>query len=194
MKIFYQRFLLYTTLPFVLFGCRSDNLTGTEGLAATFFPLHVGNTWVYTHMGSTATITYQVYAKKVIGTHLYYQFGSSQEYADWLRIDGGKVYRLENNTDVLWLDFNRQDGDQYNYPQENTSQLGGYVVTVRRDQIKEYELEQKYKYTDCVNFFFDIPQAVDDEHGYIFAPGIGIVNFYGAWVNLYLESWSIAEE
>lgn len=185
-------FGILTIISFV--ACDPATLLGPEKQAATYFPLKVGNTWTYSGWNGTGQlITYEIFEQKMIGGHVYFAFGSSPEYAEWIRISGGMVYKLVQGMEKKWLDFTKNDGEKYIYRPGFDNFSDNWDVHVRRDRTVEYEIGQKYTYLNCADFFFDLPGAVDDEHGFVFAPGVGIVKFYGAWVNLYLQSYSIQE-
>ena len=47
------------------------------------------------------------------------------------------------------------------------------------------------EFDNCIEFFFDIPDFIDDEVSYVCAPGVGIVHSYGAWENWVLESYEL---
>ncbi len=184
---------LYLLFVLFLFSCESNAILDPKNQAATYFPLAPGNSWTYSGWnGTEQTITYRIIEQKLIGSQVYFSFGVSAEHTEWIRIAGGSVYKLINGREVLWLDFTKNDGANYYY--NPTPYSGRWKVHVQRDRTVEYDIGQKYKYLDCVDFFFDLPHAVDEEQGFAFAPGVGIVNFYGTWVNLFLKSYSISPD
>jgi hypothetical protein len=148
------------------------NITNT---LKDYFPLQVGNSWTYT--GSQDTLykrTYFIKDSLQIGQFKYFVYGNENLDLDTLRKDtNGNVYRLMNGEDLLWLDFTKNDGEVYDYILSDT-----FKVTVSKNILAETYLGNFY---NCTQFFFNIPEAVDDETIYLFAPGIGLVKKYGGW-------------
>ncbi|KAA3612132.1 MAG: hypothetical protein DWQ05_19210 [Calditrichaeota bacterium] len=189
--------IYFKIMLLLIMGCETSNINGPEKQASTYLPLKVGNSWTYSRIpqyGENNKTTYQIFSEKTVANKKYYAFGASLDYTDWIRIDGGKIYKLVDGADILWLDFTKEDDTTYPYFPDGDPNTEDWVVLVSRDRVAEYELDKKFTYVNCADFYFDLPGAVDDEHGFVFAPGVGIVTFYGAWVNMYLESYSISNE
>lgn len=155
-------------------------------LTTCYFPLNVGNYWVYhsTPFDSNYIVKKSVFSTTTINDTLYYSYGIQKNYSQLIRSDSlGRIYQRINDKDILWFDFTLEDSSTYQY---NTFQSDSfiYTVTIKKNlSIKTYA----GKFENCVYLFFDIPESIDDEVLYYFAPNIGLVAEYGNVVshNLY---------
>lgn len=182
--------LLISLLFVIAFGC-SKNPVGTGNDASEFFPLSIGNKWVYRFSTSASdSVIYEIFSSKSVNGKTYFSFGTSEASARWIREKGEKVFTLLDNEEYVWFDFSKQSKETYAYAPKDL--LGSnYIVEVTWPVVADYNVGGHNVYNACVDFFFDIPGAVDDEHGFILAPHVGIVQQYGAWVNLYLVSYEL---
>jgi hypothetical protein len=145
--------------------------------AQDFFPLQVGNSWTYS--GSSDTVYKRVYLvtdTAHIGNRKYFVYGHIQLSKDTVRKDiNGNIWKLLQGVDNLWFDFTKDSGDVYTFPD-----FSPYLFNVK---VSKYLIVKTHNgtYTNCVRFDFDIPQMIDDEISYTFAPGIGIIKKIGAW-------------
>jgi len=99
----------------------------------------------------------------------------------------GRVRRFYQGKEIIWLDVIRPNKSTYSLDYKIGSDT--YLVYVKRNvEIKT----RAGHFKNCMDFYFDIPQGIDDEHGYILAPGVGIVKMYGAWTNIELHSYQIS--
>ena len=163
-----------------------------------YLPLTVGNTWNYWASNrESIQLTTRISNTINIDTTTYYileydPLGDDSEYADTIRVDNtGRIFIRQRGNEYLWFDLTLPDGATYTL--YNTLSLvteDSYIVTVRRNVTVNTDVGLL---ENCVDLFFDIPNAIDDEYGFIFAPGIGIVQRYGAWVNLFIHSYQLYE-
>lgn len=146
--------------------------------AQDLFPLEVGNSWTY--CGSSDTVHKRIYLVTDtvnIGNKKYFLYGHISLDKDTIRKDiHGNIWISINGIDHLWFDFTRDSGDVYTFPFNDTS----YSFNV---EVSKYLTVKTHNgtYTNCVRFDFDIPQIIDDEISYTFAPGIGLIKQRGAW-------------
>lgn len=91
------------------------------GFAQDYFPLEVGNVWVYKTRGvppraGEDTITVEVRKAEVLNGKLYFQLADYRPGAYWVRNDGaGRIVQLDEKTgeEKLWYDFTKQKGEVY---------------------------------------------------------------------------------
>jgi hypothetical protein len=166
--------------------------TQPDGLSDNdFFPLVAGNTWIYNSpTGDGYPVEYKVSGSINIDGRTYYQYGiSGNDYQEPLRQDpAGRVIRWINNQDFIYFDFTLGDGATYPFNPYNESENNYYIVTVRKN-VTVVTLAGVFG--NCTDLFFNIPGAVDDEVGYIFAPDVGIVEIYGAWHYEFLKDYHL---
>ena len=164
-----------------------------------YLPLTVGNTWNYwTSNRESIQLTTRISNTININTTTYYilehdPLGDDSEYADTIRVDNtGRIFIRQRGNEYLWFDLTLPDGATYSFSYNTLSLFTGdsYIVTVRRNVTIDTDVGLL---ENCIDLFFDIPNAIDDEYGFIFAPGIGIVQRYGAWVNLFIHSYQLYE-
>ena len=166
----------------------------TRLVAQDYFPLEAGNTWTYCYYPDTSnTITYNVSDSIIIDDTKYFLYGMvlpyPYSYIDTIRKDPvGNIWKKVNGIDYLWFDFTKDSGAVYTFPDRDPSYY--YNVEVVD---KNFTLQTNSgNYSHCIKFFFDIPQFVDEEVFYTFAPEMGIIEMYGGdGPQLLLDSASI---
>lgn len=156
-----------------------------------YFPIQVGNIWYYEDLDKIynpwdiLTISDSIR----IDTQKYFLWsrGSGIDVSDTICYDDNNNILCYINGDThLWFDFTQDSGAIYTYaPWDANSgeeQLT-YQVHVSRNMTVE---TPKKSFSDCIQFFFDIPQVIDEEHTYIFAPDVGMVleQANGWWTNV----------
>jgi len=161
-------------LFFILFNSCTSNINGpriNESLG--YFPLKVGNQWEFYHS----------YNDSITINHKIVEVISLEGEKYFIKDEGGYqdiIWRRYEGTDHKWIDFNKNNNETY--------QLGEYIVTVQTN----VEVTSKAgTFKNCIGFYFNIPQAVDDEISYTFAKGVGIVKIDGAWVNYLLKDFEV---
>ena len=161
----------------------------TRLAAQDYFPLEVGNSWTYcVNSYFPDTMTYYVPDSLNIDGMKYFLYGmvpTPQYYfVDTIRKDiDGNIWKKVNGIDHLWFDFTKDSGAAYTFPEHNDSLY--YNVEVSN---KNFTLQtcRGVTYSQCIKMFFDIPQFVDDERYYSFAPQVGIVEMHGGDGPLFL--------
>ncbi len=148
--------------------------------AQNYFPIKVGNSWTY--CGFNDTTFKRIYEIKdsvkfdslngfIYGLH-------TSSYNDTLIQDkSNNIHKIINTIPRLWFDFSKDSGAVYTVPINDST---SFFVHVRKNISTDTYIGN---FSNCIELFFDIPQYIDDEMGYIFAPNIGIVKKYGAWAN-----------
>lgn len=99
----------------------SSLLLSSAAFAQDYFPLDVGNVWVYKTRGvppriGEDTITVEVRKAEVLNGVLYFQLVDYRSGAYWVRNDGaGRIVQLDEKTgeEKLWYDFTKQKGEVY---------------------------------------------------------------------------------
>ncbi len=166
----------------------------TRLVAQDYFPLEVGNTWIY-YVNSyfPDTMTYHVSDSLNIDHVKYFLYGmflpSEYNFKDTIRKDAeGNIWKKVNRVDYLWFDFTKDSGAVYTFPDHNSSYYYNVEVVDKNFTLQT----NRGNYSHCIKFFFDIPQFVDDEVFYSFAPEMGIIEMYGGdGPQLLLDSASI---
>ncbi len=153
----------------------------TQLVAQDYFPIEVGNTWIY-HVNSyfPDTITYHVSDSLNIDNVKYFLYGMvvppEYNFNDTIRKDVmGNIWKKVNGVDYLWFDFTKDIGAAYTSPDNNPSCIYNVEVVDKNFTLQT----NRGNYSHCIKFFFDIPQSVDDEVFYSFAPEMGIIEMYG---------------
>lgn len=164
------------SLPVLAVAQGNDTLT-------TYFPLHIGDERHYVrpdYLPDTSYIkVYQVYDTVSYGGRTYFPYGVTRSSALYYRPDSlGNVYQYStiDSTERIWFKFQVAEGDTYQSPDRHD---WTWIVTVvsRHDTVET----PAGLFTECIHLFLDVPQVMDEEHAYIFAPGMGIVALYGGW-------------
>jgi len=166
------------------------NHSWTQDININYFPIQVGNTWYYDHPDSITnpwdilTISDTV----IIKNDKYYIWsrGSEANVTDTIFSDNCfNIYRYIDGETYLWFDFSQDSGSVYTYWAPDVS-FGPdhyeYDVHVTKNMIVETPADT---FIQCAGLFFDIPQVIDEEHMYIFAPDVGLVleQSNGWWAN-----------
>jgi len=143
-----------------------------------YFPMNIGDTWNYRHR------TDEVKGVKTFNNRTYYEVQSDSydntgqyynSYKSYYRVEPGeKVYQLnsDSSTEFLIYDFTVPVNHSWTSQDWNiTNSTDSKVITIKNNHIG-----------NCIEFDYDIPQAADDEHAIILAPGIGrIITASFAW-------------
>ena len=128
-----------------------------------YLPLEIGNYWKLEYTDKT-----EVVGIKEINDKSYYAliFRSDTSY---YRIESDKIYVIEI------LDNESTESVKYDLTAEVNETWNFHVVTVtlisKTDSITINDTE----ITNCYQFYFDIPDMIDEEHSIWLAPGIGLI-------------------
>lgn len=98
--------------------------------------------------------------------------GSSEPYLYFARID---------SNEIIWLIEGGGSREYLLNPTVEENQVythGKYNITVTHPDIV---LPNNVTLKNVIDFYIDAPQIADEETGYVFSPGIGLVRIYGAW-------------
>ena len=154
-----------------------------------YFPMHIGNSWTYHDVwDERIKSTVYILDSTRVNEDLCYYYGADKNLAQLLFPDSlGNIWQYDkNNQKKLWrgIDFTIIDQDSYFYEEDND--VNNYVVKIYRN----IERETIFGILDsCIVFSFDDPEAIDEEHSYTFAPGIGIIfEHLGMGIMYQLES------
>ncbi len=170
----------------VLFLGDSYNSCFPEFIVSNYFPLVEGNTWEYNEI-----YLYQVFDTVSFNGLTYIKYGESEENPDfYFRWDSiGKLYAYNTflNEEYLWFDFNLKMGDTCEIAFGDPDYIG--IVQVEGIWVET----PAGLFKRCIKVLFDIPQSIDDEYWYYFAPEIGIVKMTGAWMpEMNLTSYDVS--
>lgn len=138
-----------------------------------YFPLQTENNWHYRieETETIYTLPDSIFGMIHIDGRTYYKWGDSEVYPLYIRQDkSGRIYRRIQNSDKLWFDFTKNHGEHYTWSPDG-EQLE-FVVTVRKN-VSVFTYAGSFD--NCIEFYFDNPETIDDEFSYVFAPDVGIV-------------------
>jgi len=175
--------LLILSLFILIYSC-SSNVGSEENVESSgYFPLKVGNQWVYYYLNNDTLIhTDKILEEITLDGEKYYIRGQEEKssYKDTLRFYDNILWTSENGFDQKWFDFNKVNNEIY--------KLGKTEVLVETN-LKINTKAGEFK--DCVGFHFNNPKIMDDEISYFFVKGVGIVQIKSAWVNMMLKDFEI---
>ena len=191
-------------LSLILNSCSEENNISDSGQMSKFYyPLKVGNTWYYdSNISENNPWIKRIIEKEIfINDTKYFVVNNMRNFSstsqnldkDTVREDGeGRILRFTRGSESIYFDFSLNDGDTYTYFANPINSANDYNVTFKR--VGKVETN-KGTYDNCIGFFFDIPEFVDDEKWYIFAPNIGLVKeTAGEGPTLTLNSYSLMEK
>jgi len=160
-----------------------------NGDSLNYFPLDIGNTWTYgfaldTTARSEATIfdttrisgkLYHLYEGSALG-----MIGMVSLSVDTLCLDSvGRIWRYEGGQGYMLFDFSVDSGGTY---PSYTTWPGPTTVNVKKNIEASVPAG---RFSKCVDLFFRRSFG-DEQVGYVFAPGVGIVQWYGPFIGTYV--------
>jgi len=148
--------------------------------AQNYFPIKAGNSWTYCSFNDTTLKrTYEIKDSVKFDSLDGFLYGlQNSSYNDTLiQNKTNIIYKIINAKPRLWFDFTQDSGAVYTVPFNDST---SFFVHVRKEISTNTYVGT---FTNCIELYFDIPQFIDEERGYIFSPNIGIVKKYGAWTN-----------
>ena len=158
--------------------------------AQNYFPIKVGNSWTYCSFNDTTfKRIYEIKDSVKFDSLSGFIYGlQNSAYNDTLiQNESNKIYKIVNKIPRLWFDFSQDSGAVYTIPINDST---SFFVHVRKNISTDTYIGT---FSNCIELFFDVPQYIDEEMGYIFAPNIGIIKKYGAWANDVLFSIDTTE-
>lgn len=174
---------------FLAISCEDekDQITVTAD-EFSYFPLELGSRWEYEGIGPASingSATFTIVSIENINGKEYYAMetlysddgrGWSSRDTVFFRIDErGFVYEINNNAGERNR-FRLGATEGYRWTMASFSKHNFNVVTT----IGDFELESE-TLRDCKTYSYDIPQMADEEHYYILAKDIGIVQHGNSW-------------
>jgi photosystem II stability/assembly factor-like uncharacterized protein len=161
------------------------------------FPLSVGNTWTYAleTIGPSLTTRASVFDTTRVGGLLYYLYkgytfgyiGITSLPVDTLRVDSlGRVWRLEKSKKYMLFDFSVDSGATY---QSVTSYPGPTTVYVKQNETVTVPAGT---FSKCIDLFFK-RGMYDESVGFVFAPGVGIVRWYGPFLGSHGLKYAVVD-
>lgn len=180
--------ILFLLTIIALNGCNDsrDQLTPPSQVDESlgYFPINIDNNWVYKNDNNSFEQKIVVETKTVVNGVEYFILSNMGEhsYPDTIRIKDNIVWKFINNKEIVWFNFDATNNSKYKYNSYNVRvETGIQVETVLG------------KFSNCIGFYFDIPEIADEERGYVFAKGVGIIRMPGAWVDLKLISFRVKD-
>jgi hypothetical protein len=172
----------------ILFGCNNHEQVVLQTGDLTYFPLEVGNRWVYESIRPDMPLRTAVFtiisAETKEGTEYFameriYEMENVSSGGDTIfyRIDQqGFVFENSKYDKIERNRFRLGAGEGYAWHMESSSPQR-YIVTT---SITDVTLNSGVLH-ECKSFSYDVPEWADEEHYIILAKGIGIVQHGNAW-------------
>jgi len=142
-----------------------------------YFPLQIGNEWVYyfAESGVTDTIpstSFFVFDTVSFDRKKYFVYSKDLNYPEYYRPDSlANIFRYIDGNEILWFDFTKAVGDSYQIDLPSL-RLHYHVQVLGRNEIVE---NHAGRFENCTSLFFDDPYQVDDAFELWFAKDVGIV-------------------
>ena len=164
-------------------------LEAQEANPFSYFPMEIGNQWqlAYTlHPPNQPVDTLFLAMREIIDTlsvddQSYFRITNLYSGIDTLRFDEeGRVWRHAFGSENLFFDFTALNDSMYQYPfdMESGSDTTFYQVRVNRGfSAKTFVGE----FPNAIQFSFDVPEYIDEEKSFVFAPDVGLASISGAW-------------
>lgn len=192
-------------LPFVfgcllaLFSCHSE-----EDVVATqedfqYFPLAIGNRWEYEPMHTAVpgfkTAVFDITRSEIRAGKEYFVMRRTFE-TDYESLTDSVLYRVDSRGNVFEiLDFDKKERNRFRLVATD-----GYKWTIDGSPYEDLVVTVTYEdkvvnneqLRDCKDFYFNAPATFDEEHSYVLAKGIGIIEHSNFWgINYKLKSVSL---
>ncbi len=155
-----KKHLGFIAILFLIFSaCKDEDTISVP--SANYLPLEVGNYWEFDYSQKK-----EIVGEKTVNGKSYFVLVTGNDTA-YYRVENYKVYVIEWGASAETMEFNL--GGKLN----SSWKYNSYTVKLasKNDTIT---INGK-KITNCYRFYFDIPDAIDDEHDIWLAPGIGFI-------------------
>ena len=171
-----MRFLAVLSLFCCFISCQTNPITVFKNEdPKNLFPLALGNSWTLTSYRESlpGTYTMTVVGDTILDGNEYFvmrhtSHDSDQTYSYFARIDSrDRIWLVEGGSRLFILD-----------PTEQEYEHNNYLIKVTHPYLLETNVGI---FIHGVNFYIDHPQIADEETGYIFFPGVGLICIYGSW-------------
>jgi hypothetical protein len=156
------KFTLLLMIALLMIAC-DKNESEIIILSGDYFPLEIGNYWQFENSGKK-----EVIGTDTIDSKAYFILATNNDTSYYRKVNN-KIYVTEYGEDEgLKFDLNANINDTWSY--------GTYTVKLvsKSDTMKI----NGHKITGCYQFFFDVPEWIDEEHTIWLAPGIGFIQNY----------------
>lgn len=185
-----------------LLSCtNNDEPVVITSAGSSYFPLDIGNRWEYAPIRKDMLLksaVFTIVSKEVVGDYEYFAMEKLYESENGNTSRDTVLYRVDSEDFVFELSqqskteqnrFRLRATEGYTWSMESFSK-DPYIVTT---SITDVTLNGQV-ISECKSFSFDVPQWADEEHYFVLARGVGIVEFGNAWGFDYkLKSAHIAE-
>ncbi len=177
----------------LIIGCSKNPTDGQlkeYHLTGSFFPMHVGDQWMYQQGSMISAIN--ITGNQIIGNHDYFVFVETRDdQPDYSRTsyyrmdDMDKVCINVDGIDALFVDFAQMEGELLTGFANHDIQILGRDVPITTPAGVFY---------DCIEVYFDIPDVADEERIHTYSPGIGLIDISNYHDNSRLISATINGE
>jgi hypothetical protein len=168
-------------------ACAEKNVAKSLNPESMYFPLQAGNVWQYaTNLENPEPgLELRIFDPIKIRKSDYFLWGTNTS-IDTLRLDAnGDIWQYTAGQDLLRFAFSRDDRATYSFPDAKFGENQGYQVKIVKNQTV---VTPAGTFKNCIQFHFDVAEAMDEEVTYIFAPGVGLVSLKGSWIGYKLLS------
>lgn len=172
-------FLIFALLT----GCDDDKTFSYTNYSNDYFPLNIGDSWVYGELTQKVSTTQNINNKEymVVLSEIYRADTLFYSREDFYRRVNHKIYKLyeDQSDEFLCLDFSLPENESWSYKTEDNPDQEWKVTVLPNIS---FQFKNGLEIDDCKRFFFDVEQWADEEYRLTFAPGIGrISTFSTAW-------------
>lgn len=152
-------------------SCNKDSNVLTPVLTSEYFPLQVGNKWVFISSFDSSSWTYEITDTKIFNEHVYFEraltFSDGSEYIDYFRVaENNLVLIYHEEKDYIYIDFERPLEEEWDSYGENY----GYIR--QRDMSTQVEAGN---FENVTEVFMDNRSISDVYEFNRYAPGVGLV-------------------
>jgi len=170
-----KKYFVFVIVIAICLACSNDETPTIEYPKCDYFPLQVGNKWYY--KSSTTEIT----GKETINDQEWFIMTKSYVHENqeptiyriyYRKTEDGKVYQKSDENNDSFLVFDLKIGFKQSW--KYTDGDNQWKVSTG-DDFETIKLEDS-SITNCRSYYYDIPEAVDDEHVKILAPGLGLIS------------------
>jgi hypothetical protein len=179
-----RTYLLNSTLAYCLVFCGSSYSQGDTD--SSYFPLAIGNKWVYESMNRIYTDTITVVDTQRVQGKLYYGVKEYSYRLYWFRMDNDKVYivdtaavRLDtsNIKEYILYDFTTSIGSKWYVPLKDYHLYCDYADTITLVSKSDVMTTSARIFFDCFSFLHDDPCRDAGRFLEWFAAGVGRVGY-----------------
>lgn len=179
---------LYLAIPLILSFLLSSFLFPQTQTNSLYFPLAIGNQWIYEGTNYTFSDTITVVDTQSVNGKQYFAFRENSSYRYiWYRSDNNKIYIIDtlatqldpsNIREYMIYDFSADTGNSWDVPLNNVNLQCEYAGTATLKSKRDSVETSNEVFENCFQFSRTVPCADAGRVNEWFAAGIGRVAYY----------------